>query len=226
MRTLMLYILSSMAFACNSRPNTADKTASPAVDGFARPSTQKTTSEPSDASHEIPRFDSIPLNYLPDNINLRKKREEILTAFSKNVYTPGALYDTLVDLNYDQHRDFIIGYYGLSGTGLKHRVRIYLYSKSRNDYILNNRLSELVNPSFFIRDKKITAFYLGHGGGQGQKLEWLNGKWTLTKEFTVDNDGDGTVWKVFYPADKKEEKISLPFQMIPPPQILETNRRF
>ena len=229
MRIILFFILASLVFgysACNSKPDATARTLNPTRDTLPKTVTQKSKEENSNNSHEIPNFDSIPSNYFPDNNQLRKKRQEILSNFRNDIFSSGAIYDTLVDLNYDQHRDYVLGYYGSAGTGLKHLVAVYLYSKNRGKYILNSKLSDLVNPGFFIRDKKITSFYIGHGGGYGQQLEWMNGMWTLTKTFNVDNNGDSTLWELFYPLTGKKEKILLPFRMIPPEQILETNRKF
>ena len=132
-------------------------------------------------------------------------------------------YDTLIDLTYDGHKDYIIGYYGKSGTGIKNRVNIYLFNPKRHSYILDEQLSNLSNPTFYIKQKKITGFYIGNGGGGGSKFEWINNIWTLTKEFDVDKDGDTTKWKISYPLKKKKNTIVRPFQMIPPEEILETD---
>ena len=69
----------------------------------------------------------------------------------------------------------------------------------------------------------ITGFYIGNGGGSGGKLEWINNKWTTTKEFDVDKEGDSTKWNISYPLKKKKKVIVRPFQMIPPEEILETD---
>jgi len=132
-------------------------------------------------------------------------------------------YDTLFDLTYDDLDDYIIGYYGKSGTGIKNRVNVYIYNQKRQCYMLDEQLSNLPNPTFYIKQKKITGFHIGNGGGGGQRLEWINKKWTMTKEFEVDKDGDTTKWKISYPLKKKNEVVVRPYQMIPPNEILETD---
>ncbi|MCC6410756.1 MAG: hypothetical protein IT270_03805 [Saprospiraceae bacterium] len=131
--------------------------------------------------------------------------------------------DTLIDLNFDGVDDFIIGYYGQAGTGIKNRVNVYLFDIDKNCYTLNEQLSDLPNPTFYIKKKKITGFYIGNGGGSGSRLEWINGRWTTTKEFVVENEGEKSLWQINYPLKNKSEKLVRPFQMIPPAEILETN---
>ena len=103
------------------------------------------------------------------------------------------------------------------------QVKVYFYNVKTKFYILNEQLSDLPNPTFYIKEKKITGFYIGNGGGGGGRLQWINNKWTTTKEFEVHNEGDTTKWKISYPMKKKKEIKIKPFQMIPPDDILETN---
>jgi hypothetical protein len=83
-------------------------------------------------------------------------------------------------------------------------------------------LSDLSNPTFYIEEKKITEFYIGNGGGSGSQLEWVNGKWVVTKMFKVDENEIKTIWKITYPLKEKTEYLARPYQMIPPKDILET----
>lgn len=158
-----------------------------------------------------------------DTSSLQGKRTWLMNQFllENGLVLPD--YDTLFDLTYDGHKDYIIGYYGKSGTGIKNRVNVYLFNPRRHSYILDEQLSNLPNPTFYIKQVKITGFYIGNGGGSGCRLEWINNKWTITKEFDVDRDGDTTKWKISYPLKKKKEFIVSPFQMIPPEEILETD---
>jgi hypothetical protein len=218
-------ILLCTLIGCNSKKNDTGQSQILKSDSFQKIDTVL----PSD-KHElnylgIPTFDSISANYFPDNNNLKRIRQLVLKDFTVNI-APFGQYDTLVDLNYDNYRDYIIGYYGAAGTGIKFRIAVYLYSKKTNNYLFNKELSSLVNPSFFIHEKKITGFYIGLGGGYGKKLEWINKRWILTKEFSVQDNGDSTVWELNYPIANKQEKIIRSFQGIPPQEILETNRKF
>jgi hypothetical protein len=150
------------------------------------------------------------------------KSHKLLKEFNEESKITTSDYDTLIDLNYDNIKDFIIGYYGQSGTGIKNKVRVYLFDTNKNDYVLNEQLSGLSNPTFYIKQKKITEFYIGNGGGNGSKLEWIDKKWIVTKVFDVDYNKINTIWKITYPLEMKTENITRPFQMIPPKEILET----
>ena len=157
-----------------------------------------------------------------DTTTLEGKRHSILNLFiaENGLVSPS---DTLFDLNYDGYRDYVLRYYGKSGTGVKNRVKVYLFESRDGFYYLDSVLSGLPNPTFYISKRKITAFYIGNGGGSGVRLEWINKKWTATKEFTVDSEGDSTQWLVNYPLKKFKKVVEQPFQMIPPASILETN---
>lgn len=167
-------------------------------------------------------YDSLARAYV-DTSTLQGKRSWLINQFLLGNGLVSPDYDTLFDLTYDGHKDYIIGYYGKSGTGIKNRVNVYLFHPKINCYILDEQLSDLPNPTFYIKHRKITGFYIGNGGGGGCRLEWINNKWTTTKEFDVDKEGDTTKWKVSYPLKKKKEVIIRPFQMIPPEEILETD---
>lgn len=158
-----------------------------------------------------------------DTSTLQGKRIWIMNQFLLENGLVSPDYDTLFDLTYDGFNDYVIGYYGKSGTGIKNRINVYLFSPKRHGYILDELLSDLPNPTFYIKQKQITGFYIGNGGGGGQRLEWIKNKWTITKEFDVDKDGDTTKWKINYSLKKKKEVIVRPFQMIPPEEILETD---
>jgi hypothetical protein len=171
---------------------------------------------------ETDPYDSLAKAFV-DTTTLKGKREWIMNHFLIEYRSSSADFDTLFDLTYDGHKDYVIGYYGQAGTGIKNRVEVYFYDKKKNNYILNERLSDLPNPTFYIKQKKITGFYISIGGGGGGRLEWINGKWTPTKEFEVDNEGDTTKWIITYPLKNKKEVKIKPFQMVPPPDILETS---
>jgi hypothetical protein len=167
-------------------------------------------------------YDSLAKAYV-DTSTLKGKREWIMNHFLIENTPSSSDYDTLFDITYDGFKDYVIGYYGQAGTGIKNRVKVFFYDPKNNCYILNEQLSDLPNPTFYIKQKKITGFYIGNGGGGGGRLEWLNGKWTTTKEFDVDKEGDTTKWIISYPLKRKNEIIVRPFQMIPPKDILETD---
>ena len=167
-------------------------------------------------------YDSLAKVYA-DTSTLNGKRSWLMTQFLRENGLVSPDYDTLLDLTYDGRNDYIIGYHGKSGTGVKNRVKVYLFNPKRNSYILDEKLPNLPNPTFYINQKKITGFYIGNGGGGGSKFEWINNKWTLTKKFDVDKDVDTTKWEIRYPLKKKKEVLARTFQMIPPEEILETD---
>jgi hypothetical protein len=158
-----------------------------------------------------------------DTSTLQGKRSWLMNQFLIENGLASPDYDTLLDLTYDGNKDYIIGFYGKSGTGIKNRINVYLFNPERHSYILDEKLSDLPNPTFYIKQKKITGFYIGNGGGSGVKLEWINSTWRTTKEFSVDMDGDSTKWNIYFPLSRKRQEIIQPFQMIPPKNILETN---
>lgn len=170
-------------------------------------------------------YDSIE-NIKIDTTTLIGKRNKIVNEFllENGLIEPD--YDSLIDLTYDGFKDYVLGYYGKSGTGIKNRVKVLFFEPQLNSYILNKQLSDLPNPSFYIKDKKITGFYIGNGGGGGQKLEWIRNKWTTTMEFEVNNEGDTTKWKINYPIKNKKEVLIRPFKGIPPNEILETDIKY
>ena len=157
-----------------------------------------------------------------DDSVLRTERERILNEFNSESKIRSADSDTLLDLNYDGNNDYIINYYGQSGSGIKNKVRIYIYDKKKGEFVLDERLSDLSNPSFYLDKKMITEFYIGNGGGSGSKLEWIKEKWQVTKTFDVEH-AEKTIWKTTNLLSGKIEYFELPFQLIPPAEILETN---
>jgi hypothetical protein len=214
--TYLIFIL--LCFCSCNNANKNEK-----ADNEAAPNIPKAIGElASTSDSSINAYDSL-INLRIDTTTLAGKREYITNRFyiENDLVSPD--YDTLIDVTYDGNKDYIIGYYGRQGTGIKNRVKVYFFNTQCNCYILNEQLSDLPNPTFYIRDKKITGFYIGNGGGGGGRLEWLDNRWTTTKEFEVDNDGDTTKWKLSYPLKKKTEIKVRPYQMIPPKDILETD---
>lgn len=212
------FLFTILFLSCTTKNNTSKKTEIQVEDEDSLPAEVQITLPPPD----IPDFRT-KHKFFPDTKQLQQKRQSILKSF---YHTPSVAvdYDTLVDVNYDGYRDYLISDYGASGTGYKYKIKVYVYSKRRKNYFLDEQLSSLVNPSFFIAEHKITGFYIGGGGGWGRKLEWIKNRWILTKEFDVDNNGDSTVWEVNYPLKNEKKRVIRPFQMLPPDEILESNR--
>jgi hypothetical protein len=153
---------------------------------------------------------------------LERKRKNIMTRFLRERPPVLAVHDTLIDLNYDGLKDYIIAYYEPAGTGVSNKVNVYFFDIRKNNYILDEQLSDFSNPTFYTDQKKITGFYIGVGSGEGYKLEWINDEWILTKEFEVENEGDSSKWIISFPPNDKTEMIVRPYEMIPPSDILES----
>ncbi len=152
---------------------------------------------------------------------LKGKRDYIKRQFI--LEQPGYMSDTLFDLNYDGYKDYVIRLYRQSGNGIKNGVQVFFYNKRKHEYILNEQLSALPNPTFYIKQKKITSFYIA-GAGSGERLQWIKNKWRVTKTFYVNEDkGDSSIWKINYPLRHISIKLYRTFEMIPPKDILETN---
>jgi hypothetical protein len=213
--TYLIFILCFCSCNNTNRNEKADKEAAQIV-------STETTEQARTSNGSLNAYDSL-RNLQVDTTTLAGKREYIINQFyiENDLVSPD--YDTLIDLTYDGNKDYVIGYYGRSGTGIKNRVKVSFFNTKCNCYILNEQLSDLPNPTFYIKAKKITGFYIGNGGGGGSQLEWLNKKWNIVKEFDVDNDGDTTKWKISYPLKKKTEIKVRPYQMIPPKDILDTD---
>jgi hypothetical protein len=114
----------------------------------------------------------------------------------KEDYPPGG-QDTLIDLNGDHFKDILIEYYGLSGSGEKNGVQVYLYNNIRKEFVQCEQMNYLANPTFY-RDKKIVVgYYLANGGGYAAKL-----KWTGLKLDTLEHIDITVNWQVDQPIFK------------------------
>lgn len=158
-----------------------------------------------------------------DTSTLEGKRAYILDQFAADQGPVGPQYDTVVDMNYDGYDDYVIGFYYQSGTGIKNGAMVYIYDPHQNRYMQDTLLSYIANPTFYLKEKKITSFYLPYGFGTGRRLNFINGKWIETMLFSVDNKEDSSIWEIVYPLTKKKISIKKPYEMIPPKEILETN---
>ena len=157
-----------------------------------------------------------------DTSTLEGKIKFIYNKTVLDLFCPIPLEDTLFDLNYDNYEDIIINYYGTAGTGMKNYVVVYTYNNRGNFFMYDSLLSRLANPSFYIKKKKITGFYLANGSGSGVQLEWMNKKWDTTMFFYVDNQGEASEWEIEYPKIKTKKNIKRTYEYIPPEEILET----
>lgn len=175
-----------------------------------------------DEAAEIDPYDSLAKAYV-DTSTLKGKRQSIMNQFLSENRFFSPEYDTVFDVTFDGFKDYVIGYYGQSGTGIKNKVKVYLYSPERNCYALDTQLSNLPNPTFYIKKKKITGFYIGNGGGSGSRLQWIGRKWVTTKQFEVENEGDTSKWIISFPLKNKSQIAIRPYQMLPPEDVLETH---
>ncbi len=138
-------------------------------------------------------------------------------------YSPtGSMYDTLVDVNYDGYKDYVLGFYYGCGTGIKNGAVVYTYLPQRKKYAVDTVLSYLPNPTFYISKKQITYFYLANGAGSGGRLMYDHGKWIKTMQFDVDNQEDKSVWDITFPLTGRKRSIHKDYGMLPPADILET----
>ena len=158
-----------------------------------------------------------------DTNTLKGKRQFIMNQFMTERLIEGPDYDTLVDINYDGFDDYIIGFYAPCGTGIKNGVLIFIYNPQQNRYIEDSILSNIPNPTFYLKERRITSFYLAYGGGCGSRLDFINGKWVETMTFWVDNKEQNSIWQIEYPLNKKKKNVKHPYDMIPPKEILQTN---
>lgn len=156
-----------------------------------------------------------------DTTTLGGKREWLMNQFMVWNTPSGPDFDTLFDLNFDGNHDYVIGFYGQSGTGLKHGIKVYIYNEQTGCYHKDSLLSSLPNPSFYLREKKITSFYLPYGAGYCTTLQWINGNWTIAESIEVVNDESESVWVISYPRTGKEKRIKHAYQGIPPQEILK-----
>ena len=129
--------------------------------------------------------------------------------------------DTLIDLNFDGHKDLIIYYYLSSGTGLKNAVEVYLFNAKNQTFEIDSLLSRLPNPSYYVKDKTITWFYIAHGGGDGGIHVWEKGKWLLKTTYNFDHKKERGEIIITNLKTKKSQKLyTKDYIMIPPDSIL------
>ena len=91
-------------------------------------------------SHEDLYYDSLRnANKLIDTSEIKGKIEytKNLIRYSEYIHP---LYDTLIDLNYDNYLDYVIGYYGDCGTGIKNKIFVFLYNNEYEYFKYNENL--------------------------------------------------------------------------------------
>jgi len=118
--------------------------------------------------------------------NIRKDAKAIINYLKKNnQYNIGAK-DTLIDLNGDHYKDLLIEYYGESGTGLKNRIKVYLYDKLIKRFRPCEQLNNLANPTFNFQNKTVAGYYIAIGGGSAIKLKWNGLRLDTLEQITIE----------------------------------------
>jgi hypothetical protein len=171
------------------------------------------------------RYDSL-FHLELDTATLRGKRDQIMLDFLLLNSPSGPDYDSLFDLNYDGYVDYVIGFYYQSGTGLKHGIKVYLFDSQNKVYQKDSLLSSLANPSFYLEEKIITGFYLPHGAGGGEKLEWIHDKWIITKTVSgssAEEFTDSIYWYISYPQTGRKDSVLDFYSGIPRQDILRND---
>jgi hypothetical protein len=168
---------------------------------------------------EVSALDSIRAVVI-DTSTLEGKRNYILREFNLSMDPMGALYDTLIDLNYDSKLDYVIGTHPQSGSG--EGMEVYLYNSALNCYLRDPLLSSMLNPSLYLNEKRVTSFYLGYGSGSGDEYEWKANKWVKTKEISMINHGSSSVWKIMDVSTGKRKEVISRYDRIPPAEVLRT----
>ena len=165
------------------------------------------------------------LHAVVDTSSIEGKSRHILNIFAAQNCPPFPHFDTLVDITYDGFDDYILGYYGISGTGLKNLSEVYIYDPKLGTLIKQEELSNIANITFFIDQKLITGFYIGMGAGDCSQFEWIDNCWMITRSITVDNEEESTKWISNYPLTGKSDTIFHHYQMVPPDIVLKTGYR-
>ncbi|MDG1913375.1 MAG: hypothetical protein P8I55_02155 [Crocinitomix sp.] len=155
-----------------------------------------------------------------NNATLQGKRDQLIRDFFTNNSPSAPDFGTLIDLNYDNYLDFIIGYYGQAGSGIKNRIEVHLFDPQKNNY-KQNQLSSIPNPSFYLEDKIITGFYLG----EGKKVEWIQYKWVTTKTTSVTYAPypDSAYSYINYPLTGKTDSVLDLYRGVPRQDILRND---
>jgi hypothetical protein len=158
-----------------------------------------------------------------DTSTLEGKREYLLREFNLANGPVGAMYDTILDLNFDAHLDFVIGTHAMVGNGFRTGIEAFIYTPDCGCYLRDSVLSNMRNPSFYFAEKKISSFYISYSSGSGEEFEWIDGEWAQTKEMKMVNHGNSTVWNISNLLTGIDKKVALPYQSTPPAEVLKTN---
>lgn len=216
---LVFGIIAVLSCACSSGPVSQDQTGKEesAIDSSAPATVLVPRNEPD--PEYLAFIDSLSrLSF--DTTTQEGCRQAVLNRYLIENGGREPIYDSLMDLNYDRMDDYVLGWYGLAGTGLKYGWDVYLWNKERMSYVYDTILSGIPNPSFFKKERMVTSFYLPHGTGHGERKEWRNHSWQTTMEFMVDNEEENSVWVLTNPRSGRVDSIGHPYEFVPPQTIL------
>ncbi len=159
-----------------------------------------------------------------DTSTLEGQRELARNRFQQEFPMSDNDIDTMLDLNYDGHLDLVWYDYYASGTGFKYHDIVFLYRPRQRTYVLDTLLSSGINTSYFLDRKKITNFYIPHGGGTGYQLEWIKGSWVRTLEVDeIAREDKMMTWEIRDLRTGKRRLQKGPFDFgAPPKDVLET----
>jgi hypothetical protein len=160
------------------------------------------------------------LRHLKFDSTIEGKAKRKVNQFQVKNFPWSICSDSLFDLNYDQNNDLVISYYGMCGTGLKNRIEVYLWDKSKSNFVYNTLLSSLSNPGFYLDRKKITTFYIAYGGGSGGELQWNGNEWKPVFLFEIGGVTDSNL-VLEYPKSNCIIRKKKAYFYIPPDAILE-----
>ncbi|MFT5602998.1 MAG: hypothetical protein ACI9N1_003261 [Flavobacteriales bacterium] len=148
-----------------------------------------------------------------------KQLEKLKELFYEDNDPSGMDVDSLIDVNFDGELDYVIRYYGCCGTGIKNRMQVFYRNKKLGKFEYVEELN-LMNPSFSYDRKHIYWFYLANGTGDMGELKWNGRKWIKVYSYFADNEGEETVWHKLDENDKLIKEIAMPYQGVPPEELL------
>ena len=130
-------------------------------------------------------------SYGQTKTSVKEQAQKFITKLKSNGDYPIGGNDTLIDLNGDNFKDVLVEYYGSAGTGLKNRISVYLYDKSKKKFTTCKQLNSLANPTFYFTKKVVAGYYIAGSGGHATKLKWNGLKLDTLEYIDVDLSWQG-----------------------------------
>jgi len=158
-------------------------------------------------------------NAVVDTSTLEGKIEHMKNWVMCEAGTSDTDHDTLLDFNYDGHKDLLVTYYALSGTFVKYNTYVCIFDPSKNDFYSNEDL-RYPNASFFMEEKKFTCHY----GPDANEYRWINGEWKLMME--ADYNWGTDSWTMNYTDGRKSKVVNHPGVDDIPDEVIEIDRSF